>query len=310
MVTLLTGSVLYVIKKTASKELLAVVFHLDKGYLLLSLFSMFMYHTFDNLRFTILSRTLGIRYSLAYGYAVSYVSTFGATITPGQMGGEFFSAYMLSRKGGRLHNVMSVVTVKSLTGGLVFLLLSPFFVYALLQNPSTSYKILYTLAFFFLLIAAFYFVLRYLIRKNSSSQGGFWLRLKHTLKRYFVVLRSILREKRSSVVLALLFSIGAYASLMFAGALLVESLNPSSRLLDIIEHQLMLMFAVYTSPTPGGSGVGEIGALYVFEPFIDVALLGGLALLWRFVTQYMGALAGGLVFLFIILKDSRRWRRA
>jgi len=72
----------------------------------------------------------------------------------------------------------------------------------------------------------------------------------------------------------------------------------------------MLLYAIFLSPTPGGSGVGEVGALYVFDAFLEVSLLGGFSILWRFITQYISALLGGIFLLFLIIKDSKRLTNA
>ena len=73
--------------------------------------------------------------------------------------------------------------------------------------------------------------------------------------------------------------------------------------------QLPLIYAVFSSPTPGGSGVGEVGAVAIFQGIIPTAILGLFVILWRFFSQYLGATIGGIVFLTILLKDLREKRK-
>ncbi|MCS7306915.1 MAG: flippase-like domain-containing protein [Aquificaceae bacterium] len=301
------GSLIYIAKKTFTKDFISVLFMADKRYLLLSVFSMFLYHTFDNLRLFILSRAMNLKYSFAYGYVVSFINTFGATITPAHMGGEFMSVYTLSRKGGKLHNVMSVVTMKTLTGFSFFLVAFPFVLYQLYKNPVQSLRILAVLGFFFFLFFVFYVLIRFISRRKFRENNSLTQKVKYTFKRYVVVSRIFLRDKKGSFLLACLSSIFLYVCFLASGAFLVKSFNAEPNMLLLIEHQLMLLYAIFVSPTPGGSGVGEVGALYVFDAFLELSLLGGFSLLWRFITQYASAIIGGILLALLLIKDSRGW---
>jgi len=73
------GSLVYIVKKTLTKDFLGVFAHIDKRYLILSLLFMFLYHTFDNLRLFVLSRAMNLKYSFFYGYIISFINTFGAS---------------------------------------------------------------------------------------------------------------------------------------------------------------------------------------------------------------------------------------
>ncbi|MFN3976278.1 MAG: flippase-like domain-containing protein [Aquificaceae bacterium] len=303
---LVLASLIYILKKSVSKDILLVILHIDKRYLFLSLIAMFLYHTFDNLRLFVLSRAMNLKYSFLYGYTISFINTFGATITPAHMGGEFMSLYTLSRKGGRLHKVMSIVTMKTLTGLAFFILASPYLLFYLYNNPKTSLKILTILFLSFLVFFALYLTFKTLSKRKSVENSKITQKVKYTLKRYVVVSRMFLKSKKFSLLVASLSSILLYVSFLASGALLVKGLNTQASFFEVMEHQLMLLYAVFLSPTPGGSGVGEVGAFYTFDMFLDVSLLGGFSILWRFITQYLSALIGGLLLLFILFKDSKR----
>ncbi|MCX7989973.1 MAG: flippase-like domain-containing protein [Aquificaceae bacterium] len=300
------GSLIYILKKFFTKDFFLVLLQVDKKYLLLSLLSMFLYHTFDNLRLFILSRAMNLSYPFLYGYVVSFINTFGATITPAHMGGEFMSVYTLSRKGGKLHKVMSIVTMKTLTGTAFFLLALPYALYHLYRNPTQSLRILFILAFFFLLFFLLYILLRFISKRKVEEGSSLKHRIKYTFKRYLVVSRIFLRDKKGSILFACVSSVLLYLSFLASGAFLVKSFNPEPTMLVLMEHQLMLLYAIFISPTPGGSGVGEVGALYAFDTFLEFSLLGGFSLLWRFITQYASALLGGLFLTLLLIKDSRR----
>lgn len=304
------ASLIYILKKSVSKDILVVFFHIDKGYLFLSVFAIFLYHTFDNLRLFVLSRAMNLRYSFFYGYVISLINTFGATITPAHMGGEFMSLYTLSRKGGRFHKVMSIVTMKTLTGMAFFLLAFPYVLFYLYKHPKTSLRILTILVLFFLAFFAFYLVFKVLSKRKSVENSKITQKIKYTLKRYIVVSRMFLKDKKFSLLMASVSSIFLYVCFLASGAFLVKGLNADASFFKAMEHQLMLLYAIFLSPTPGGSGVGEVGAFYAFDVFLDVGLLGGFSILWRFITQYLSALMGGFLLIFLIFKDSKRLKNA
>lgn len=304
------GSLVYIVKKTFTKDFFNVLIHADKKYMLLSLLFMFLYHSFDNIRLFVLSRAMKLRYSFLYGYMVSFINTFGATITPAHMGGEFMSMYTLSRKGGKLHKVMSIVTMKTITGMTFFILALPYAFIYLYKNPSHGVRIIYILFFFLILGLILYSLFRLLFNRKSAQNQKFMQRLKYTFKRYLVVSKIFLRDKKGSILIASISSVLLYISFLASGAFLLKSFNPEPKLLNLMEHQLMLLYAIFISPTPGGSGVGEVGALYAFEPFLEVSLLGGFSLLWRFITQYLSAIIGGFLLAFLLIRDAKRFKDA
>jgi uncharacterized protein (TIRG00374 family) len=65
-------------------------------------------------------------------------------------------------------------------------------------------------------------------------------------------------------LLAVLLSIALYLSFLAIGAALLKAFNPSVSIVEVFIHQLPLLYAIFMSPTPGGSGVGEFGAIPVF----------------------------------------------
>lgn len=303
-------SLIYIVKKSLTREFISFIFHMEKKYFMLSLLSMFLYHTFDNVRLFVLSRAMNIRYSFLYGYVISFINTFGATITPAHMGGEFMSIYTISRKGGKLHKVISVVTMKTLTGATFFIIALPYLLYHLYENPSHSLRILMVFAFFLILGILLYILLKFFSKRKIAENSKITQKIKYTFKRYLVVSKIFLRDKKVSLVIASISSILLYLCFLASGAFLVKGLNEGANFLTLIEHQLTLLYAIFLSPTPGGSGVGEVGALYAFDVFLDVGFLGGFSLLWRFITQYFSAIIGGICLFILLLKDSKRVKDA
>ncbi len=298
-------SAVYILKRTFSREVIGVFFLVEKRYLLLALLSMFFYHTFDNVRLFVLSRAMGLKYSFFYGYIVSLINTFGATVTPAHVGGEFVSLYALMRRGGQLHKVMSVVTMKTLTGVSFFVVALPLTLYTLAKNPSQAKDLLLLLGIALTAASVLYISLRSFLRRNSE-EGKFSSKIKNTLRRYIVTMRMFLRDKKKYIFCAIVSSVLLYISFLAVGTFLVKAFNPEANSCSVFVDQLFLVYALFISPTPGGSGVGELGALSVFSPFLNPVEVGVFALLWRFISQYLSALIGSVLLSILLLIDSRR----
>ncbi|MFN3814357.1 MAG: flippase-like domain-containing protein [Aquificaceae bacterium] len=298
-------SAVYIFKRTFTREIIGIFLLAEKRYLLLALFSMFLYHTFDNVRLFVLSRAMGLKYSFFYGYMVSLINTFGATVTPAHMGGEFVSLYTLMRRGGQLHKVMSIVTMKTLTGISFFIVAMPLTFYTLIKNPSQARDLFLLLGIALTAAGALYMGLRSFLRRNSEK-GKLSNRIKNTLRRYIVTMRMFLRDKKKYIFCAVVSSVLLYISFLAVGTFLVKAFNPEANSYKVFVNQLFLVYALFVSPTPGGSGVGELGALSVFSPFLSPVEVGVFALLWRFTSQYLSALIGSVLLSILLFVDSKK----
>ncbi len=306
-VLILLLSLLYILFNSFNSATLQILYTIDKKYLLLSFFAVFLIHTFDNLRLFIISRAMGVRYSFLYGYVISFINTFGATITPAHVGGEGTTVYMLARKGVDAYKIASIVTLKTLTGMAFFILLAPVFIYQLLQHPKNVLKLFSILMVFSLLI----FILFSIFKKGVEIphlKGKEWVRkLKNSFKRYLVFLRLFYREKKKEFIFATLSAILLYVSFFAVGIFLLKAFNKEVDFLKAFYEQISLIYAIFVSPTPGGSGVGELGGLMVFSSFLNKTELGIFVILWRTISQYLSASVGGVIFLICLVRDLKRF---
>ena len=297
----------YIFIKSFNLDTLRVLQNLDKKYLFLSFFFVFLVHTFDNLRLFIISRAMGVKYSFLYGYVISLINTFGATITPAHVGGEGTTVYMLARKGVNAYKIASIVTLKTLTGMAFFILLAPMFIYQVFQQPKNAIKLFSILLLFSFII----FIVFRIFKKgvhSPSLRGKEWLRkLRSSFKRYLVFLRFFYREKKKDFLLATLSGILLYVSFFTVGIFLLKAFNREVDFFRAFYEQISLIYAIFVSPTPGGSGVGELGGLMVFGNFLSKAELGVFVILWRTISQYLSAFVGGIFFLICLIKDLKNF---
>ncbi len=304
LVLILLVSFSYIIFKTVTKETFGVLFNLKKRYLFLSLLFLFLYHTFDNLRLYILSRAVNLRYSLLYGYIMSFVNTFGATATPAHMGGELAAVYMLLRKGANIHKVMSIVTMKTISGLSFFILCFPLFVWHLYKNPAQVIPVIEIFIAVVLVFGTLYFGGSILLKRNRDKPSVG--KLKDSLRKYVYYLKIFGYKKKSYFLGSVASSIALYISFLLIAPALAKSFGKEEGFFELFLSQISLLYAIFMSPTPGGSGVGELGGLAVFGAFLEPFELGVFVILWRLVSQYLSALIGGVLFALCLIKDLRR----
>ena len=304
--TLVAGfSIFYVVYKTFNKYTINILYKLNLKYIIMALGIAFLYQTFDVLRLMTLSKALNVRYSIFYGYLISFINTFGATVTPLHIGGEIASVYMLKRKGAHLHKVMSIVTMKTMSGLSFFVLALPITVFYLYQKPTLGFEVLKIFLISFGIGLLTYIGLR-IFFKSSILSPKRKLSVKYTLSRYIVTLRIFLRIKKSSVFLAIFYSSMLYISFLFIAPVLIRAFGKNVDIPSSMLRQLELLYGIYMSPTPGGAGVGEIGGLEVFKPYLSYYELGLFVILWRFVSQYFSAFIGWVLIQIVLLKEHEK----
>ncbi len=305
ILTLVLGlSFSYIIFKTFTKETFQVLMSLKRRWLLLSLLFLFLYHTFDNLRLFILSRAVNLRYSFLYGYVMSFVNTFGATVTPAHVGGELVAVYMLMRKGGNIHKVMSVVTMKTISGLAFFIIALPLLIWHFKERPEQILPVLQILLFVSFLFGVVYLVLNFLLKKNRERPSV--RKLMEGLKKYINYLKIYGYKRKKYFLLSVLSSVALYVAFLLIAPALVMAFGKGGNFWELFLAQISLLYAIFISPTPGGSGVGELGGLAVFAGFLEPFELGVFVILWRLISQYISALVGGILFALCLLKDLRR----
>lgn len=288
------------------KDALRTLLLLDRKNLFYAILSLFFFHTFDTLRVIVLARALRVKYPLWYGYLVSLINTFGATVTPAHLGGELLPLYTLSRRGGHFYQILTIVTMKGFSGFFFYLLFLPLTIKVLLKDSRQTKEFLLVVGSLLLFSLIFFSLYKLLFRKEALFQKNFLNKLRRTAFRYFITCKIFFRTKKKEFILALLLSLGLYFSFLLVGIFLVKAFNPSGDVLDIFLDQLPLLYAIFISPTPGGSGVGEFGALPIFSPYLPEDTLGVFVILWRILSQYLSAFLGGFIFLIFVIVDYKK----
>ncbi len=303
-VIILLVSLGFIVLKTFSKETISSLLGLKRRYILLSLLVIFLYHTFDNLRLFVLSKALGVKYSLRYGYIVSFINTFAATVTPAHVGGEMSSVYMLLRKGAGLHRVMSIVTMKTITGASFFIFMLPVMGYYMYKHPEAALNMLKLVGIVIGISTFIYLAGRLFFNRKGNEHLRD--RIRKSVKQYILYMKLFGYKRKKYVLMATLFSILLYICFLLIAPTLILAFDKDIDVIHSVFTQLGLLYAIFMSPSPGGSGVGELGGLVVFANFLQPYEIGLFVLLWRFISQYMSAMLGGVFFLICLWIDLRK----
>ena len=131
-------------------------------------------------------------------------------------------------------------------------------------------------------------------------------RLSSEIQTFALSLRRIVRlgMARLSAVAALtvLYWLTGFIAIPVA----LVGLGYGSYFWQAVVAQMVVQILMPFIPTPGGSGVGEVGFLFVYNSVLpDVGVAGLLTLIWRFIDFYLGLLVGGAAFI-LIMRDIGR----
>ena len=277
--------------------------NIDYKYLILAFFLFFLYHTFDMLRLKVIAEGFGIKYSPAYAYITSFIATFGATVTPAHIGGELIIFYMLKRLGIKQHKIWGTIIFKTISGFSFFLIALPIFVLYTASNPLVLKKLVFIILVFLLFSIISYPFFKWFQRFNKNSS------LKRNLKIYCYSIIYFWKNKKILFLKACFFSILLYLTFLSFAPVLLKAFHVKFDIFSIYILQLPLIYAIFSSPTPGGSGVGEFGGIAVFQDIVPASILGLFIILWRFFSQYLGASIGGILFTYIVFKDWKKYKK-
>lgn len=301
LIVIIVASIVFIALKT-SKGLKAIkLVKINYSFIIPALLFLFFFHLFDAIRLKEISKAFNITYRLDYGLATSFANTFGATITPFHIGGELITFYMLGRKRVKFHKISVIVTVKAITGTTSFIVLLPFAMYFLGLPHISKLGVLTTAIILILAIMVFYAAFKV---ANKSEK------IRRELKRYLIMLAIFKKRGIKNFILSIVYSLLIYVSFLSITPFIVWALNGEGSFFHLFKKQLFLFYGIFLSPTPGGSGVGEIGSVIVYSENLPETSLIVFALLWRFISQYLSAAIGGLILIYLniadIIKQSRQ----
>ena len=258
---------------------------------------------FDGLRLITLADVTGAKLTLKQVVNVVLSNYFLALVTPGASGGAIAQIMFMRKAGVPVAKATVVVLVRTVMSIFFLILLVP----VVLQNDSDigewmAPSVIMTVSVLFTSLPVIVFFLMrtqypekwldkltrrfsYNTRQNcfiwyEEFKNAFKIMAKHPLK----VLRAFIESGLS------LLGIYATVPAFFTGLS-----NFSFDLCEVMGRMILLNLVLYFSPTPGGSGVAEVGFVALFSNILPDGVVGIMAVMWRFAAEYLPFLLGAFV---------------
>ena len=314
-------------KGTKKSELIYIFRNIELIYLLLALLLWIMGTCIDSLRIQLLVKGLGERVSFFTGIEVIISGIFLATVTPFQTGGLPVQMYIFHKKNISPGKAGLVLLFRGILQMGTTILAIPFIV---IFFPSNN--ILITTLFYWVIIAitvgltiSFWIVFYPMPARRFFHRIGYWIWNKRGKKprKYFLFISEIFKELRAFkeglktyLNCGKLMLLGSFLLtgffLMFyylIPAALMKGLGVENvPVLQTIVIQIILTFAFLFAPTPGGSGVAEIGFRQSFYSLFPStmspgAAVGLLTLVWRMITCFIPTILGAILTLRVLHLD-------
>ena len=258
---------------------------------------------FGGLRLITLADVTGAKLTLKQVVNVVLSNYFLALVTPGASGGAIAQIMFMRKAGVPVAKATVVVLVRTVMSIFFLILLVP----VVLHNDSDigewmAPSVIMTVSVLFTALPVIVFFLMrtqypekwldkltrrfsYNTRQNcfiwyEEFKNAFKIMAKHPLK----VLRAFVESGLS------LLGIYATVPAFFTGLS-----NFSFDLCEVMGRMILLNLVLYFSPTPGGSGVAEVGFVALFSNILPDGVVGIMAVMWRFAAEYLPFLLGAFV---------------
>ncbi|MBQ3540270.1 MAG: flippase-like domain-containing protein [Phascolarctobacterium sp.] len=258
---------------------------------------------FDGLRLITLADVTGAKLTLKQVVNVVLSNYFLALVTPGASGGAIAQIMFMRKAGVPVAKATVVVLVRTVMSIFFLILLVPVVLHSdsdIGEWMPASVITAVSLIFTSLPVVAFFLMrttypekwldkltrkFSYTTRQNcfiwyEEFKNAFKIMAQHPLK----VFRAFIESGLS------LLGIYATVPAFFTGLG-----DFSFDLFQVMGRMILLNLVLYFSPTPGGSGVAEVGFVALFSNILPDGTVGIMAVLWRFAAEYLPFLLGATV---------------
>lgn len=305
----------FVISFTVSKETISTIFRLKKLSLLLAFSCIFASWTFEFLRFRELLRSVGWDIGFLDGLMLVWINYFGCAVTPLQSGGGPFQIYVLYRKKVPIGIGFAVTLIRTLITLIILSFAGPIIIFfhpEMTENAILKGMMIYVTVF---LVGVSILIFISLKRVDLIRKLVMWIvlflhrmglfkrvgplyvirRINKEIDLYNDNFRALVGRGRKHLVWAITYSFLQLLAHFLALPSIMWGMGLSFHLDEVLMIQAVFLFILYFVPTPGGSGVAEGGAALLFRYVMPAHITGVMAVLWRFFTDYIPIILGGIV---------------
>ena len=310
---------------TIDKEVWNKVLHVRSSYLVLAMLISFSMWIVGGVRIKLVARGLNKQLGVKDAVAIFLSGAFVSNVTPFASGGGPIQILLLYREGFSLGKATTVIITQFIIRLLFFGIVAPvlFFLYNDLINPqlipNNIFDLLITLAFTMSLLIIYFAwqpeKIKVLAEKLKQIQilelvldqeqvNEYAAKFYQEMDEFHTSIVKLTADNQSSLIWTGVFTI-IYWLLFFSIApviLLGLGVEPSFWQAFVVQTVFYLILPYI--PTPGGSGLAEIGFAALFSSFVPGGVVGLLVLVWRFMTFYVVLIIGGVILLKILANSA------
>ncbi|OHB43138.1 MAG: hypothetical protein A2069_07715 [Planctomycetes bacterium GWB2_41_19] len=299
---------------TTNVRTLQALRSIDIRFLIFSLILICLSWCFDVLRLKVLTKAAGVRLPFMYGTKAILSYTFLSNITPSSAGGEPILFYMLNQKGITFGKASAIVFLRTMITMVFFAIGGPIIIYFHRELlSSVGLKMVFDYVAIFLAVTVMFFTYLY-FAPHSARKGldllfnyfekfvffkGKSSRLKYSLLHVVDEFKSSLMEflqgERWRLILVIFYTALMIVAQFLVAPMLLKGLGCDVGMLSTFMVQGVLNFMLYYVPTPGGSGISEGVGYALFAPLVPSHILGVFLVIWKFLTNYVWTIVGGLI---------------
>jgi glycosyltransferase 2 family protein len=302
---------------TAAGDASQVIAGLSPGFLVLAVIGGAGDIFIGAVRYQIFLRRIRPGTSLWLPVRADLANRFMGAVTPSQTGGGPAQVFVLWRGGIPIPDALSFLLINFLST-IVFFLITGGFTAWIFRERFPEGGIHMLVQYGFVVFAAFFAVMlvgllrpewlaRPMARAARRLEGrhGLAARLAHRcaaalsegVDRYRAACTLFVRENPSLPVLSFALTALLYLNKFTLAWLVMRGLGVEGDYVTTVAVQALLHFVLFVAPSPGGSGIAEIGTGALMSILMPAHLLAPFTLAYRFLLIYLPAAAGAVVLL-------------
>lgn len=131
-----------------------------------------------------------------------------------------------------------------------------------------------------------------------------WNRTRIFVRSSMDLVHELLREHRGAVAALVPVTWAIFLTKFAYTYFAFRAFHPQGEWTEVIAVLLIFVLALFFAPTPGASGVAEASGTAFLAHSMGAAPSVGFVLAWRWITAYLPVIAGGVVLLHQIRRDS------
>lgn len=257
---------------------------------------------FDGTRLMNLSQASGEKMSVRAAVEVVLSNYFLALITPGASGGAVAQVVFMNRAGIPTAKATAIVIVRTAMSIGFLLVLVPFILYH--DHSLVSWlptEIILSISVFIVLIPVLMIIFlntRYPKHWLYAATSRFSKPIRRKSFLWYKEFRKaafMLGKNPFSVFRAFIESGISLLAIYSVVPVFLASFGLNFSYQIVMGRMILLNLLLYFAPTPGGSGIAEAGFILLFSPLLPDGTVGIMAVIWRFVCEYIPFILGGIV---------------